>query len=281
MGCFGYRVQARQDSLWARSPSGSALELKVRVHHLLALDDRREVVDSAGSALSLTRCSVPPIARAETLLVTKNGRAAALRLTPEGYRGTVTLVADGGLFSNRAIRETDAGVFALGLFADRDSVVVFDERHQGFGPTGSLLGSVVDWSERSPWGWTVWQLAAVGVLLLLAGAIRFGPPRPLDDRKRRSALEHVRALATALSAAQGHDTAIQLMVHGLARRLSPDGRRMQDTNQLLSRLKPIVRTTRGRAALSRLQSLTRPGQPAESVLSAANAVEDVWQDLRP
>jgi hypothetical protein len=121
----------------------------------------------------------------------------------------------------------------------------------------------------------------VGLLVLLASAFRFGPPRPLDDRRRRSALEHVTALATALSSAQGHDTAIRLLVRGMGRRLSPDGRSRFDPMQLLDRLKPVLRTPQGRAALAELQSLTRPGQPADAVRTAANAVEDVWQDLRP
>jgi hypothetical protein len=139
----------------------------------------------------------------------------------------------------------------------------------------------MDWSRGSPWGWAGWQLAAVGLLVLLTGAIRFGPPRPLNDRRRRSPLEHVTALATALSAARGHDVAIRLLIRGLARRLAADGRMPADSTRLLARLQPIVRTDRGRAALAQLRTLVAPGQPADSVLAAANAVEDVWQDLRP
>ncbi|MEO8029842.1 MAG: DUF4350 domain-containing protein [Gemmatimonadota bacterium] len=282
MACFGYRARARQtDSVQARSPAGGDSATTPWVSAMLARHQATEIVDSGSGALDLTRCLVPPIVRAETLLVSRSGRAIAVRLHPEGYAGTVTLVADGRLFSNRLIRETDAGVFALGLFAGRDSIVIFDERHHGFGPTGSLFDATLEWSTQSPFGWLTWQLTAVGVLLLLFSAIRFGPARPLDDRKRRSALEHVTALATALSAAQGHDTAIHLMIRGLARRLAADGRRLQDPDQLLVRLKPVLRTDRGRQALAQLQALTRPGQPAESVLTAANAVEDVWQDLRP
>jgi hypothetical protein len=91
----------------------------------------------------------------------------------------------------------------------------------------------------------------------------------------------VTALATALSAARGHDVAIRLLIRGLARRLAADGRMPADSTRLLARLQPIVRTDRGRAALAQLRTLVAPGQPADSVLAAANAVEDVWQDLRP
>ena len=40
------------------------------------------------------------------------------------------------------------------------------------------------------------------------------------ERRRRSPMEHVRALATALAAARGHDVAVRLMIQGLRRRLS-------------------------------------------------------------
>ncbi|MBA2627848.1 MAG: hypothetical protein H0U85_07530, partial [Gemmatimonadales bacterium] len=49
----------------------------------------------------------------------------------------------------------------------------------------------------------------------------------------------------------------------------------------LAELASNVRTPRGRAAVMTLQSLTRGPQPAGAVLQAANAVEDVWEDLQP
>lgn len=282
MACFGYRAVGRGlDSVRAVPPGSNGTARSPWVGALLARRLAPEAVDSGGPALSLRRCTVPVMTAAETLLVSGTGRVVALRLHPRDYTGTVTLVADGRLFSNRALRNSDAGVFALGLFADRDSVAIFDERHQGFEAGGSLWSATMDWSRGSPWGWAGWQLAAVGLLVLLTGAIRFGPPRPLNDRRRRSPLEHVTALATALSAARGHDVAIRLLIRGLARRLAADGRMPADSTRLLARLQPIVRTDRGRAALAQLRTLVAPGQPADSVLAAANAVEDVWQDLRP
>ncbi len=282
MACFGYRAASRDgDTIEVQPPGDKGAGPTFRVGVMLARHLATEMVDSGGSALTLTRCEVPRIAAAETLLVTSTGRAAAIRLHPAGYAGTVTLVADGAMFSNEVLRDEENGVFTLGLIAGRDTLVIFDERHQGFGPTGSLLGAAFDWSRSAPIGWALWQLIAVGLLVLLFGAVRFGPPRPLNDRRRRSALEHVTALATALSAANGHDTAIRLMIRGLGQRLTPGRRAVAAPRELLARLGPIVRTPQGRSALRTLQSLTRPGQPAGSVLIAANAVEDVWQDLRP
>lgn len=281
MACFGYRARSRgKDSVAARAP-GDRTGPAIRVATMLGRDLAGEVVDSGGSALQLSRCTVPTIATTDTLLTTPTGRAVALRLHPAGYTGTVTLVGDGRIFSNKILRDPDTGVLIVGFLLGRDTLVVFDERHQGFEPEGSLLSASLAWSAAAPLGWALWQLILVGLLALLFGAIRFGAPRPINDRQRRSALEHVTALATALSAANGHETAIRLLIRGLARRLVPDRRQTFDEREWLTRLRHAVRTPRGRSALATLQSLTTPGQPADAVLRAANAVEDVWQDLRP
>jgi hypothetical protein len=194
----------------------------------------------------------------------------------------VILVADEELFRNRALRFTDAGPFALGLFAGQYDRVIFEEYHHGFGPSGSLAAATMAWSRRSPWGWLIWQGAVVGLLALLFGAIRFGPALAGIPRTRRSPLEHVRALATALAAARGHDEAIGAMVRGLRRRLAPTSPRAgADWRGWLAGLRRQPLGLRARDALDQLDTLTRPGQPSSSVLRVANAVEDVWEDLRP
>jgi hypothetical protein len=119
---------------------------------------------------------------------------------------------------------------------------------------------------------------------LLCSGIRFGPARPGIVRTRRSPLEHVRALAVALSAARGHDEAIAAIVRGLRRRLAPAalrGRAPADWKRWLAELERPGSSPAVRASLASLKALTRPGQPSASVLRAANAVEDLWQDLRP
>jgi hypothetical protein len=234
------------------------------------------------SDATVTSCALPPLARTDTLLVSRTGRVVGLRLTRADMDRQVLLLADVALLSNRSLRETEAGPFALALFANRYRRVIFDEAHQGFGTGGSLAAATLAWSLRSPWGWAAWQLALVGLLMLLAGAVRFGPVRSVIQRRRRSPLEHVRALATALAAARGHDVAIALVVQGLRRRLLPAGQRGRgDWRAWVDRLADNVQSARAQHAARTLQSLTRPGQPPEGVLRAANAVEDVWEELRP
>jgi hypothetical protein len=192
------------------------------------------------------------------------------------------IAADAGLFRNRALRDTPAGSFALSLFVGRYRRVIFEEAHHGFQEGGSLARATLGWTLRSPWGWAMWQMGVVGLLALLGSAFRFGPPRRVIQRQRRSPVEHVRALATALAAARGHDVAIAAIVEGLRRRLLPAGQRPQgDWREWVGRLGQHAKGARAREAVSTLKSLTRPGQPPDGVLKAANAVEDVWQELRP
>jgi hypothetical protein len=95
-------------------------------------------------------------------------------------------------------------------------------------------------------------------------------------------MEHVRALATTLAAARGHDVAVRLMVQGLRRRLSRGGRpSATDLDAWLEGLQPAVRSRRGREALETLSATVRTPADADSVLAAGNAVETLWEELKP
>ena len=78
------------------------------------------------------------------------------------------------------------------------------------------------------------------------------------------------------------DTAVALTVGGLRRRLSRAGYvPRSEIGPWLATLELALPTVRGRRAVRRLQEvITQPGG-AERVLAAAQAVEDVWEDLRP
>ena len=282
MRCYGYRVERKPtDSLRAAPPGAPVGPRAPWVHGRLVRTGDSVYVDSSRVFdVARVACRVPPIRSVETLLVAGGHRAVALRLQRDDFDRRVVLVADEELFRNRALRYTDAGPFVLGLFAGRYDRVIFEEYHHGFGASGSLAGATIAWSVHSPWGWAVWQAAVVGILALLFSAVRFGPVRSAIPRSRRSALEHVRALATALAAAQGHDVAIGAIVRGLRRRLLPPGLRTRgDWRGWLQQLDQGSMTPRAREAVAELDSLTRPGQPSSGVLRAANAVEDLWEEL--
>lgn len=277
MRCFGYQPDPRPDSTRVRETG-----LWPAVGAVLAASESVVVDSSRIADTGIWTCTVPPYRRVDTLLTSSTGRTLALRLVRSDVDREVLLLSDATLLRNRSLRETDAGPWALRLFLGKYERVIFDEAHQGFGAGGSLADATLEWSLHSPLGWAAWQLAIVGILMLLAGAIRFGPIRSVISRKRRSPLEHVRALATALAAARGHDVAIGAVVQGLRRRLQPAGQRgRSDWRDWVERLSHNVRSPRAVEAAGKLQSLTRPGQPPEGVLQAANAVEDVWEELRP
>jgi len=281
MRCFGYVAQPRSDSVAAR-PAGVWSRAPIWVTAVLARTGDRVVVDSSSVAdLGVAECAVPEPDRVDTLLATEGGRAAAMRFH-FAFGQAVTLIADGAVFGNRRMRDTEAGIFVMEQFAGRYSTAIFDEYHQGYGHGGSLTKAVFSWSFESPWGWAAWQLAAVGLLALLASGVRFGPVTTLLRRERRSPLEHVRALATALAAAHGQGTAVRLIIRGLERRLSRIGRGADpDPTAWLAALAPSLHTSKGRSALGRLMQLTRGPERDDAVLTAAHAVEDVWEDLKP
>jgi hypothetical protein len=285
MRCYGYRVKRRVfDSLPALPPRSVAGPATPWVRAELEATHERVYTDSARLFdVGRSSCTVPPIRAIDTLLASRTGRPVALRLLRADLDRRVILLADEELLRNRSLRRTDAGPFALRLVQGRYRRVVFEEYHHGFGAQGSLAGAALDWSRHSPWGWVAWQLALVGLLALLFGAIRFGPARPGIARVRRSPLEHVRALAVALSAARGHDEAIGAIVRGLRRRLSVGTVRSagSEWREWLGQLDRGGLTPGAQEALARLGELTRPEQPSASVLRAANAVEDLWQELRP
>ena len=283
MKCFGYKTKRLfPDSLQVTRPGAARDSSSPWVHAVLRSTGLATVVDSSRSFdVAYASCTVPAMKRVDTLLMSKGGQVVALRLTRADVDRQVILVSDVEPFRNRALRYTDAGPFVLSLVVGKYDKVVFEEYHHGFGAAGSLAGAVLAWSKTSPWGWLVWQSAIVGLVALLFGAIRFGLARPAIGRTRRSPLEHVRALATALAAARGHDVAIAAIVRGLRRRLLPPALRSRgDWRLWLKQLERSTRSERGRAALATLTTLTRPGQPSIAVLRVANAVEDLWEDQR-
>jgi hypothetical protein len=72
------------------------------------------------------------------------------------------------------------------------------------------------------------------------------------------------------------------MVQGLRRRLSRAGRPAAgDLDRWLGGLAPSLRTERGRQALATLTAVHRRPPSGAGVLEAANAVETLWDELKP
>lgn len=285
MRCFGYRVRRSIfDSSRVVAPAPAPGRGPVWTHGDLVpfrgdtSATRRAGGEEAGAC--------PPIVvlATDTLLSTEDGRVAMLRLTVAPHGRTVVLVGDAALLRNRTLRGGDVAPIVAAAVLPRDGRLIFDEFHQGYGPGGSMARAALDWSRRNPLGWMTWQLAVVGLMALLAGGVRFGPVRAAIPRRRRSPLEHVRALATALAAARGHREAVGAMVRGLRRRLASPatpGAGRDDWRAWLASLAAHAPNAKSRADAERLVRLADAPEPATAVLSAAHAVEDLWHSLRP
>ena len=290
-GCVGWRTKNEelfllQDTFPVVSPVPS-LTLPPVADFLtprrddVAADSRRRVI---GRPIEEEENECAPLSQTaeDTLLRLTDGRPAVLRLRYRGS-GAITLFADPGYFRNRLWRASDVPYFVTPLIVPaRRGRVVWDEYHQGFGRARSTTDVVMGWLVGTPGGWAILQLVGILVVGLAVAAVRFGPARQGVTTRRRSPLEHLEALAAGLEGAAGADTAVALTVAGLRRRLGRTGLLRPDEQQSwLAALELALPTVRGRDAVRRLQRIiTQPGG-AERALAAAQAVEDVWEQLRP
>ena len=294
-GCLGFEApRADGGIIWDGAPSelGRAHAVRVPVgigrlppvrRVVRSIDEEETFESEREDAEQEAGCELLVPRSADTLLRTTDYRVVALTLTFHGG-GRVLLVSDPVYFRNRAWRETDAPYFMIPLLVPgRRGPLVWDEFHQGFGETSSgATQALREWLRRSPAGWALLQLVVVALVWILVSAVRFGPALPVIERRRRSPLEHVDALAAGLEGAAGTDTAVNLIVSGLRRRLSRAGHvGPGDITGWLASLQLVLPTDRGRTAARRLQQLLNQRGGDERVLATAQAVEDVWQDLRP
>ena len=299
--CVGWRAPAagegfRRDSLAVKQPpelTGVRLPRATRVLERWTRARRDERLQSLVKGTEDEEsCAALIATRTDTVVAVEDGRPVILKLHYRGG-GTLTLAADPGWFTNEVWRGTDAAVLLLPLLAhpappERPGLVAWDEYHQGFGEerAGSLAGHTWRWLRESPTGWAILQLIAVALLWLALTAVRFGPARAVIERRRRSPLEHLEALGAGLESAADADTAVLRMTHGLQRRLSRTGNPGSgDLRPWLESLELAMRGPKGRAAVRRLrQIITQRGSAraeGQRVLAAAQAVEDVWEELRP
>ncbi len=127
------------------------------------------------------------------------------------------------------------------------------------------------------------QLSVAGIFAIGLMAVRFGPALSVVERKRRSPMEHLDALAAGLERARGERTAANLIVSGLRRRLRRGGgegkRQRYDIGDWLGALALAMHTSEARARVNRLGRLVNQAGGDEQVLNIATAVEDVWETV--
>lgn len=164
-----------------------------------------------------------------TLFVTVESDSNRMVTVPAalGYSlgaGKIVILSDPDLFRNDVIRlcRWSLGIVAMRMVdyaaGGRRKMLVFDEFHFGNKASADLIGAVRDFLIDTSPGRTTLQIALAGLILLAAAAWRPIAPRPKIRIERRSALEHVEALARAYARVGATRTVVRRLVRGLRRR---------------------------------------------------------------
>ena len=147
-----------------------------------------------------------------------------------GYRfgeGRVVVVSDADLLRNDAIRVCRYGLGPAAVrmldyaSAGKRPELVFDEHH--FGERPGIWSAIGNFLIDTSAGRTLAQVAVAALILLTAAAWRPVAPTSRQRIERRSALEHVAALARAYARVNATRTAVRRLVRGLRRRHSRKG----------------------------------------------------------
>ena len=149
-----------------------------------------------------------------------------------GYRfgqGRVVIVSDADLLRNDVIRVCRYGLGPAAVrmldyaSAGKRPMLVFDEHH--FGARQGIWSAIGDFLTETSAGRTLAQVAVAALILLAAAAWRPVAPTSRARIERRSALEHVAALARAYARVNATRTAVRRLVRGLRRRHARKGLR--------------------------------------------------------
>ena len=111
--------------------------------------------------------------------------------------GTIVALADEYPLTNVGISEGDNGLLLANvvreLSARYPGEIAFDEYHLGFAEHDVSEVAIVKLMLAGPWRWAAVQAALVGVLALLAQAVRFGKPQDVVRKLRRQHREFAEA----------------------------------------------------------------------------------------
>ena len=147
--------------------------------------------------------------RPQGIVHLRSGTTGLLVVLDEG-EGKVIGLSDPTLFSNGSLRKGDHARLALNLLLTHlgNGELLIDEYHHGYGRAISVLAHLFSSRALIP------LLQAILILFLLwaSRGRRFGPPRPLLQKKRSSSLEHVRAMAQLYQRAKARVLALNAVV---------------------------------------------------------------------
>ena len=131
-------------------------------------------------------------------------------------KGRVIGLTDPSLFANGSLREEDHARLALNLLLTHrgKGELLIDEYHHGYGRATSVLEHLFSSRALIP----LLQGIFILFVLWLGRGRRFGPPRPLQQIKRSSSLEYVRAMAQLYQRAKLRGLALKAVMRWIEER---------------------------------------------------------------
>jgi len=148
--------------------------------------------------------AVPDNASAPVVHIAEKG--GALLLDFAHGKGRVVLLAEPFLLANNGISSADNRQLAINLVASRNSLVAFDEFHQGRSASQNAL---LAYFSGTPVVAMCAQLALLVLVLIWTKGRRFARPLPLPRVDRRSSLEFVASMAELQERARAYDLALE------------------------------------------------------------------------
>ncbi len=136
-------------------------------------------------------------------------------------QGRLVVVTDSRAWSNERLRRSDNAVWLVSAALSwANGRLWIDEFHHGFQRSRGIFALTFAFL-KTYWGFAFLQLAAAGLLLLLARVRRFGRIVEPAAERRQDPLERVQAIGALLEAAGARRFALRTMRQQLLRRLGP------------------------------------------------------------
>lgn len=204
----------------------------------------------------------------------------AIALSVARGDGQVVALAATDFLENAALDRADhpellVNLASSGASSKAPRTVAFDEAHLGFEKRDVSPVAIAKLVALSPYRPGLIQLLGVGLLSLVAGAVRFGAPRPEGRIVRRKQGELVRSAARLLAESRARDYVRDKLVLHYRRRLCrlTHLQPSSDDTELAS---AIARRT-GRPAGDILETVASPGH---DLLTTAQRLHHLMESIR-
>ena len=224
----------------------------------------------------------PPSTTTLVSVNTDSGRAAPAIMLRRLGNGAALVVADFEFLRNENVRDTTGMILAVRLLEEAGSGPArrldFDEYHQGFGATTTLLGVIGHALFGTAAGRVGVQILIACLVLLLVIGMRPILPRERQSIERRSPLEHVGALTLAYEQIHATRLATSRLLRGLRRRHPLGAGSLPDDGYLTMLTQRVPVTGPDVAVLQRALALQLP---AADWVAVGDAIDHIERAITP